>query len=288
MNNISSVQEKKDYVWKIWSVSNLDPSCSAPLHYGDFLEITILKNTCADVYIGGKNYTVDGDAAFLVPPGVIHSFTYHSRKESSFFAIDINIQRLKPIFNIEAFLSLYGLTCLNLPVMLADADKIQAIATPIYTTNEPISDSKRYGEIIRFFLDFFQIILPQIQSDETVAFSCASTSDEFQSIFTWTHQNYHRRITIDEAAAVLGYSRNHFCKKFKMMAGISYINFLNNLRVHKASSLLKKGYSIKDVTSMTGFEDTSYFIQQFKKRMGITPKRFMEEYQSNGKKEERT
>ena len=46
-------------------------------------------------------------------------------------------------------------------------------------------------------------------------------------------------------------------------------------KIYHACKLLKRGHSLQAVCEDCGFENMSYFIQLFKKIVGITPKQYM-------------
>ena len=62
---------------------------------------------------------------------------------------------------------------------------------------------------------------------------------------------------------------------FKEYTGFSPHEYLTQLRVYNAKYLLKAtDLSIEDISQQTGFSDSVYFIQVFKKIEGITPSKF--------------
>ena len=62
---------------------------------------------------------------------------------------------------------------------------------------------------------------------------------------------------------------------FTEKTGISYSAYIRRLRVEKAREFLEKDtYSITDIASMVGYNDTSQFIRIFKQEMGMTPKKY--------------
>ena len=90
----------------------------------------------------------------------------------------------------------------------------------------------------------------------------------------WTNENFARKITIDEVASMTGYSKYHFCSRFKSLTGMTYLNYLNSVRVRRACLLLQQGESVQAVCRATGFENVSYFIQMFKKIRHVTPHQY--------------
>ena len=100
------------------------------------------------------------------------------------------------------------------------------------------------------------------------------SSHNLRKIINWTEKNYLNKISIDEVAHIVGYEKHYFCNKFKKLTGISYINYVNNLRIQHACRMLANGNSVSTVCDECGFENLSYFVQLFKKFVGVTPKTY--------------
>ena len=61
-------------------------------------------------------------------------------------------------------------------------------------------------------------------------------------------------------------------KLFKQELGISYIDYITDLRINRAKELLENhNYKVYEISEMTGYTNTNYFISLFKKHVGISP-----------------
>ncbi|MFQ6803890.1 MAG: helix-turn-helix domain-containing protein [Lachnospiraceae bacterium] len=53
---------------------------------------------------------------------------------------------------------------------------------------------------------------------------------------------------------------------------------MKKIRMEKAAKLMEeKDFSITEIASMTGYNDVSLFIRNFKQATGMTPKRYRDE-----------
>lgn len=96
----------------------------------------------------------------------------------------------------------------------------------------------------------------------------------------YIESNYSEHIKIEEIAAILGVSRNHFFKLFKQETGISPQEYLISYRLKKATELLKEQkYPQKEIALRIGYPDVYTFSRMFKKKYGISPG----EYAKSGK-----
>ena len=70
---------------------------------------------------------------------------------------------------------------------------------------------------------------------------------------------------------------------FRKKTGVCFSDFLQNVRVEKAKDFLKKtSLSISEVATGIGYNDTSQFIQIFRKKTGMTPGHFRKAHTTEG------
>ncbi|MCI6732887.1 MAG: AraC family transcriptional regulator, partial [Lachnospiraceae bacterium] len=62
---------------------------------------------------------------------------------------------------------------------------------------------------------------------------------------------------------------------FKKISGVSPVNYLIQLRIEQAKRMLKESnLTILEISMECGFNNTSYFIRQFRKYTGKTPREY--------------
>ena len=83
-------------------------------------------------------------------------------------------------------------------------------------------------------------------------------------------------LSISTIAADLSYNPKYISHLFKKKMGVSYSEYLCNMRIKYAVSLLEHGIdSIKNTAFLSGFSDPLYFSTVFKKNVGISPKEYV-------------
>jgi AraC-like DNA-binding protein len=94
-------------------------------------------------------------------------------------------------------------------------------------------------------------------------------------LIEYLNHNYSDKITVPQAAALVGMSQSHFIRFFKQAAGMTFVDYLTHLRVAKARQLLcNRNLSIAEVSNLVGFSDQSYFDKRFKERFGKPPREY--------------
>jgi two-component system response regulator YesN len=111
-------------------------------------------------------------------------------------------------------------------------------------------------------------------------------SNPIQTALKYIQINYHKPITLKEAANLVYLSPSYFSRLFKETAGRTFVEFLTDYRLEKSKHLLKMTtMPIEVIGTITGFASATYFSTSFKKKEGQTPSeyRHMCSFQETGR-----
>lgn len=81
-------------------------------------------------------------------------------------------------------------------------------------------------------------------------------------------------IELDEMAEVACMSRYHFIRVFQKVYGTTPRQYLRDLRIHKAKTLLKSGLPVTQVCLDVGYASLPTFSKVFKQGTGFSPKTY--------------
>ena len=97
--------------------------------------------------------------------------------------------------------------------------------------------------------------------------------DSINRVIHYIEENYQKDISLSELAELLNVNRFYFCRFFKEVTGATPIEYLNNFRTHQAVSMMreKPEYTITQVATQVGYNDSNYFARVFKSVMGESP-----------------
>ncbi|ATD56055.1 AraC family transcriptional regulator [Clostridium chauvoei] len=96
---------------------------------------------------------------------------------------------------------------------------------------------------------------------------------ECVKIKNYIDSHYSENITLDILSDMSYMNKFHLVHTFTKQIGISPINYVINKRIEESKNLLTTtSYSIRDIASIVGFSNSSYFSQAFKKVTGTSPK----------------
>ena len=92
---------------------------------------------------------------------------------------------------------------------------------------------------------------------------------------------YMENISLELMAQELNMDYYRLCRIFSREIGTSPIHYLNGVRIEKSMLLLTStNYTIHEIGSLVGIDNTTHYINLFKKNTGITPLQFRQQYQS--------
>lgn len=107
----------------------------------------------------------------------------------------------------------------------------------------------------------------------------SSESRRIQKVINYLHSNYQKDIHLADVAAYVNMSEVSFSRFMKKRTGKNYIEYLNDLRLGIASrQLIDTTRTVAEISYECGFTNLSNFNRLFKKRKGVTPTEFRDNY----------
>ena len=141
------------------------------------------------------------------------------------------------------------------------------------------SESSSHEEGYLFIIDnCLKSIIKLIERSDYLIFNTPLSnkeSDLVSNVKSIIENNYHLEIKLDDIASRLSISKSTLCHQFKKEYGMSIMNFKINYQLEEAKNLLLiTDMNISQISSLVGFNNTSYFTKYFKDKFKITPKEF--------------
>ncbi|WP_274649719.1 helix-turn-helix domain-containing protein [Paenibacillus humicola] len=124
------------------------------------------------------------------------------------------------------------------------------------------------AELLRIFGQYFRYAqtcaarpMPQVRR-----------SHDLSHLLQTLRSRYDSPPGVEEAAALVGLSPNHFCKVFKQVTGKTLLEYIHLLRVQEAERLLlDTDMPVTEIAGRIGYSNMTYFGRVFKKMKGATP-----------------
>lgn len=251
-------------------------------HSHEFIEITYVSEGAGVHYIAGEAVPVGYGTLFFIPVGQSHVFrpktskkdlplivynclfpvSYVSELQASFpqasEIFDLFLNDTMPWFSIQdtsgenhtLFRELYQEFSAKPPGYLVVLSSLVArIFMLLYRHHLQIHTDARHR--------------PQwLSVDEAVSFiDC----------------NYSAEIRLSKLATQANLSERQFSRLFRHQTGMSFTEYLQNIRMEAAcSKLTSTNMSVGDICGAVGYNDLKFFHRLFKKKTGVTPREYRE------------
>ncbi|KGK85057.1 histidine kinase [Desulfosporosinus sp. HMP52] len=91
----------------------------------------------------------------------------------------------------------------------------------------------------------------------------------------YIHDNFKQKLPLQLVSSKVFLNPQYFSRIFKKEVGVSYIDYVNKLKIEYACKLLETtDYPAYRISSECGFTDPSYFNRVFVQQMNMTPKAY--------------
>lgn len=88
----------------------------------------------------------------------------------------------------------------------------------------------------------------------------------------YIENHYYQNIGLEDVAREVGMNANYLSSLFKKQCGMRYIEYLTNLRLEKAKSLIQNtDLKISVIAEMVGYNSTKHFSRLYKEKYRISP-----------------
>lgn len=248
-----------------------------PTHWHSSLEIIMPIENEFHVQCDMEEYNLREGDILIICPGEPH---FLHAAEGRRLIIQADLSGGKLVENLDSFFPALGKSAVIMPEEFhINYAEIKACVMNIflkYFGTEPF----RGVEIVSNLMRIFALVADEYIVQEEAAQNVKSDYQRDQitlmmKICQYIREHCTENLTLEATAAMAGFSKYHFSRKFKEIVGISFYKYLNHCRISKAEKLMEKpSNSITDVAIMSGFNSISAFIRMFKIINGCTPNEF--------------
>ena len=237
------------------------------------------------VTVSGQTFDLAPGDIFLIPGGEPHSLKAPSRGGRFIF-----------LFEFEQILSIKGASylasCMSKPMLInrstcpaiySEEAELFARICWEYLHDDSLRDISVYSQLLTMFLNYGKYRLSAESSAAMLQLPHSSGrnyAERFEAVFAYLDRHFAEDLTLEDAAAVAGFSKFHFSRTFKQLSGCNFSEYLCHRRIKSSEALLMKpDLSISQIALQSGFSSVSTFNRTFKKLKGCTPTQYRGMYQ---------
>ncbi len=252
-----------------------------------FMSIGFLNN-----YVDYHSYIKEQEKAAMQGEISTHIFQYKSESELAPYPFQIETQLLDSIGTANKKDAQKYLNDLFGYIFFSTGGNLSVAKTRVYELLVLISreaikngaDSQNCMTLTHNFLQNIPLIstmdelcmwLSQIMNifiDNVFYYLDSKHLNILQKAIQYVHNHYNEKITLESISELVFVTPTYFSKIFKEEMNISFVAFLNDVRINQSKRLLREqSIKLADVAQLVGFEDQSYFTKVFKKNVHMTP-----------------
>lgn len=219
----------------------------------------------------GEQILVDQPSVIFLPRPTTHHFESCSdvNLELVCASIDLGSPASNPLF--EAFPD-----CVLLP--LTAFQGLEPILDVLFF--EAFEDHSGRQVALDNLVGYFVVLLLRnlIETGNYSVGVLAGLSDvKLSKAITSLHEKPENPWTLEQLASVAGMSRARFAEHFKETVGSTPMGYLSRLRMGIVQTLLKQGYSIKQVAPKVGYQSAAAMTRTFTSRFGMSPSEWLDQ-----------
>lgn len=247
-------------------------------HYHDYYEFYYLVEGTRSMFMNDKVYSLHEGDLVLIPRGMIHRTSYllegkNTPQICERIALcfdDECIQTLIREIGYDAYMELYQKKRIHIPNnRRKDFEDLCMKLLEEYKSIDEYSDylCKKYCEEINIFAIRCQKF-DSHQVEQTAIFD-----EEMLDAVHYINEHFMEEITLHKMAVRASMSDSYFSKRFRLITGFGYKEYLNTVRIrHACKLLLSTNLTVTEISEACGYMDSNYFGDAFKKIKNISPR----------------
>ncbi len=265
------------------------------MHAHSFYEINVVTAGEGIHYLGGTAFPVKAGDVFVIPPDFKHG--YEETKKLTVFHIALSDEfmekylpllketygfsllfEIEPTFRVQNDCKLFPSIAQNdFVYFLHEMQQLSQMS--VMAESGILHEGNKCLKILNMLADFAKILAA---SEVKTAKNAYIDTPSILRAITYIEKHYNGSFTIQDLCKIANMSRSTLLKQFAALCNCSPANYLNRIRIEKASELLRTtNYSIARIAQDCGFYDSSHFIKSFSQVMKTLPKDYRNRFKSS-------
>lgn len=234
-----------------------------------------------------EEYRIIAPALAIVEAGDFHSILLEEGQKESAIVFDLLMLYFEHFDEIQARIMKPLIEKkLQFPSFIFPYHDIWDQVISVYNKTLVEAQKKSLGSYIKikaYLLELIAIIYENnyMINRETIEVLIPYKVENIKKVLLFIQDNYQKKLTVSQLADLLGMNNQYFCRYFKKITGKTLFEYINKLRIDKATELLlKTNIKILNIALECGYENLAYFNKQFKTLKQMTPQEFRKAYKS--------
>lgn len=264
-----------DFPMAYYFVDEHHPRYRMPMHWHRETEILRVRSGQLRLYIDDREILIQPGDALFIGEGAVHG---GDPEKCEYECVVFDAKKL--LIHAEACKRSVG-PLLNRNIFIRSGDLCQypplghSLDTLCQLGHQGLSEMEVRALGALFTL--YGHLTSALDAPATDVFQSRSgqKAEQLKPALEYIETHYGQNIALEELARLTGLSAKYFCRYFKAIVHRSPIDYLNYYRIECASHfLVASDMTVAEIAQHCGYNDSSFFIKQFKKYKGTTPKQY--------------
>ncbi|MCR5214290.1 MAG: AraC family transcriptional regulator [Eubacterium sp.] len=242
-----------------------------PNHFHNYYELYYVKQGNCTLHIDSLILNMKAGNMIIIPPNLNHFVIYNTQCTR----VNIYFNHMDIYDNGKPFISTFEERFLQTQAVHIPSTYVSTVNKTIteMLAEDKLDDTStktmmqlKFRELL-IYINRFGLILSDQSND--------ISDPAILSIVKYISANYNQPLTLEYISEMAGLSPSYFSKKFHQVTGAGLKEFIIDTRLrHAATELLSTDHNITEVAFNTGFSDSNYFKDAFKKKYKLSPREY--------------
>lgn len=246
-------------------------------HYHQYIELIYVLDGTLSAFTESKRFDLEKDSLLIIYPNELHAFKAYGKNRyiAIKFLADILRAGEQSTNELEYLLNLNTYNGKHTRIIPGN-DHLRNLvehSMEMYDANDYTSELYLRSNIISVCAHILDFWNSRNELTPVKNISRDSNISVIKSIIAKIPEN--TAIRTHEAAAICKMSDGHFSRVFKALTGVTFTQYVKDIRLNIAEKLLKSSdMPITEVAHSLNYSTSSHFIEDFRKEKGISPKQY--------------
>jgi AraC-like DNA-binding protein/quercetin dioxygenase-like cupin family protein len=251
--------------------TSIDTGSYVAAHWHDAIEIIYLQEGELTVILENNTQELKANQCIMIRPNMVHATLCTKSNRAVVFQIP------------EAFIERFIPDAKTLNFSLRDPADTPVLQGKVDMFKETLGkmqllvDLEPDGAILRFNSLLFEILFQLYHNfskpmENTKYLKHNKDLEKLKPVLDYIMENYNHAISLEEIASVAMLEQKYFCRFFKKMMGVTFLEYQSEIRLSKIyEDIINTDDKISDILERHGFTNYKLFRRIFREHFNATP-----------------
>lgn len=249
------------------------------IHFHNAIELVKINEGEMECVVGENAFLLKKGEIALIRNNVMHKLSFIKPADITYIQIDIENYFKDGTSSADAFINEFITSSHNKEYLISSNEKELSVIFDSFL-KEVENRSVGYESYIKGYIQLLIAFMYRngLLTDASQYYDTEKLKSLHPAI-RYIEENFTKEISLDEISNVTNIDKYRLCRQFKEITGSTVVNYINFLRLRKASKeLLTTDKAVGEIAFDSGFSTIQYFNKIFKNVYNCTPKTYRKQF----------